>query len=91
MVIGETHRRHRSTEFRRFLDTIDQQVPTELPVHLVMYNYSIHETPLIKRWLLRRPRVQVHFKPTYSSWINQSRALVSLLTEKQLRRVRVAM
>jgi hypothetical protein len=26
-VIGECHRRHRSAEFRRFLDTIDQKVP----------------------------------------------------------------
>ena len=25
-VIGECHRRHRSSEFRRFLDTIDQNV-----------------------------------------------------------------
>jgi transposase len=29
-VIGECHRRHRSTEFRKFLDTLDQSVPSTL-------------------------------------------------------------
>ena len=29
-VLGQLHRRHRSREFRRFLDTIEQNVPAEL-------------------------------------------------------------
>jgi len=85
-VIGETHRRHRSAEFKRFLDRIDAEVPPELDVHVVMDNYGTHKTPLIQRWLLRRPRFHVHFTPTYSSWINQVERWFSLLTEKQLRR-----
>ena len=43
-VIGELHRRHRSAEFRRFLDTIDQNVPPLLDVHLIMDNYGTHKT-----------------------------------------------
>src|SRR5579872_4501506 len=35
-VIGEVHRRHRATEFRKFLDRIDAVVPTDLDVHLVL-------------------------------------------------------
>ncbi len=85
-VIGETHRRHRSAEFKSFLDRIDREVPDGLDVHLVMDNYGTHKTPLIKRWLLRRPRFHIHFTPTYSSWINQIERWFSLLTEKQLRR-----
>src|SRR5487761_1682684 len=34
-VISQMHRRHRSAEFRRFLDTIEDNVPPELDVHLV--------------------------------------------------------
>lgn len=37
-VIGELHRRHRSTEFRKFLDSIEQGVPPELDVHLILDN-----------------------------------------------------
>jgi transposase len=85
-VIGETHRRHRSSEFKSFLDRIASDVPKQLDVHLVLDNYGTHKTPLIKRWLLRHPRFHVHFTPTYSSWINQVERWFSLLTEKQLRR-----
>src|SRR6201995_2945233 len=38
-VIGQFHRRHRSVEFRRFLDTIEAQVPVEMDVHLILDNY----------------------------------------------------
>jgi len=85
-VIGELHRRHRSTEFRNFLDRIDKEVPGALDVHLVLDNYSTHKTPLIHRWLLRHPRFHLHFTPTYASWINQVERWFATLTEKQLRR-----
>ena len=85
-VIGETHRRHRSIEFRGFLDRIDAEVPADLDVHLVLDNYGTHKTPLIQRWLLRHPRFHLHFTPTYSSWINQVERWFGLLTEKQIRR-----
>jgi hypothetical protein len=35
-VIGELHRRHRSSEFLKFLRTIEASVPTDLDIHLVM-------------------------------------------------------
>jgi len=85
-VIGEVHRRHRSTEFRKFLDRIDAEVPAHLRIHLVLDNYGTHKTPLIQRWLLRHPRFQLHFTPTYSSWINQVERWFATLTEKQIRR-----
>lgn len=85
-VIGEMHRRHRSTEFRTFLDRIDKEVPAALEIHLVLDNYGTHKTPLIHRWLLRHPRFHLHFTPTYSSWINQVERWFAVLTEKQIRR-----
>ncbi len=44
-VIGELHRRHRSSEFVQFLRTIDASVPPDLDVHLVMNNYGTHKKP----------------------------------------------
>src|SRR3954447_16804440 len=85
-VIGELHRRHRSTEFRQFLDRIGAEVPDDLEVHLVLDNYGTHKTPLIQRWLLRHPRFHLHFTPTYSSWINQVERWFGQLTDKQIRR-----
>jgi transposase len=85
-VIGECHRRHRSIEFRKFLDTIDDSIPADLDVHLIMDNYGTHKTVLIKRWLAKRPRFHVHFTPTSASWINMVERFFAALTEKQIRR-----
>lgn len=85
-VIGQLHRRHRSVEFRKFLDLIDDSVPSDLEVHLVMDNYSTHKSPLIRNWLAKRPRYHVHFTPTYGSWINQVERWFALLTGRQIKR-----
>ena len=85
-VIGACHRRHRSTEFRRFLDRVDATVPPDLDVHLILDNYATHKTPAIQHWLARRPRYHLHFTPTSSSWLNQVERWFAALTEKQLRR-----
>ena len=85
-VIGKCQPRHRSREFRKFLDTIDAAVPAELEVHLIMDNYGTHKTALIQRWLAKRPRYQVHFTPTSASWLNLVERWFGLLTERQIRR-----
>jgi len=62
--------RHRSEEFRRFLNLINRSVPEGLGVHLIVDNASTHKTPDVHRWLVRHPRFHLHITPTYSSWIN---------------------
>jgi len=61
-------------------------VPRELDVHLVMDNYATHKTPLIRKWLAKRPRWHVHLTPTSSSWLNQVERFFALLTDKKIRR-----
>jgi transposase len=85
-VLGGLHHRHRSVEFRKFLDAIDAAVPAGLDVHLVLDNYGTHKTALIRRWLAKRPRYHLHFTPTGASWINLVERFFALLTEKQIRR-----
>ena len=85
-VISQLQRRHRALEFRRFLDTIEANVPAELDVHLVMDNYATHKTAAIQRWMVRHPRFHVHFTPTSASWLNQVERFFAAFTEKQIRR-----
>ncbi len=59
-VIGALHSRHRAIEFKKFLQTIDREVPGDLAVHLVLDNSSTHKTPLIQRWLAAHPRFELH-------------------------------
>jgi transposase len=85
-VISELHRRHRASEFKKFLTTIDKTVPAELDVHLICDNYGTHKTPAIKAWLAKHPRFHFHFTPTGSSWINQVERWFAYLTDQLLRR-----
>ena len=82
----EFHRRHRSVEFRQFLDAVDAQVPRDLDVHLILDNYGTQKTAIIWRWLAKRPRFYVHFTPTYGSWLNLVERWFAALTTRQLRR-----
>ncbi|MNC90978.1 hypothetical protein D3C83_71510 [compost metagenome] len=47
-VLGQLHRRHRSQEFRAFLDTVEANVPADLDIHFVMDNYGTHKTTSIR-------------------------------------------
>src|SRR5713226_2652034 len=85
-VITQFHQRHRSAQFREFLDLIDAQVPRRLDVHIIMDNYSTHKTTLIRNWFAKRPRFHVHFTPTYGSWLSLVERWFAELTMKQIRR-----
>lgn len=85
-VFGHCFKQHRAVEFRRFLHAIDAAVPADLDVHLVMDNYATHKAPMIKAWLAKHPRYQVHFTPTYASWLNQVERWFALLTDRQIKR-----
>lgn len=85
-VIADLTPRHPAREFRRFLDLIDEQVPDELVVHVVLDNVATHRTAEIQRWLLGHPRFHFHFTPSYSSWMNLVERWFAELTTKWLRR-----
>ena len=85
-VIGSLHARHRAIEFKKFLQTLDREVPRNLEVHLVLDNASTHKTPAIQRWLVAHPRFVLHFTPTSSSWLNLVERWFAELTNKKLRR-----
>jgi len=85
-VIGKCHKRHRSVEFIKFLDTIEASVPKTLDVHMVLDNYSTHKSEAVKNWLALRPRYHLHFTPTHASWINQVETWFGILTRRQIKR-----
>jgi transposase len=85
-VISQLTARHRAIEFKRFLVQLDHSVPADLGVHVICDNSSTHKTPAIQRWLVAHPRFQLHFTPTYSSWLNLVERWFAELTTKWLRR-----
>jgi transposase len=85
-VIGKLHSRHRAIEFKKFLQTLDGEVPADLDVHVILDNSSTHKTPAIHKWLTPHPRFVLHFTPTSSSWLNLVERWFAELTNKKLRR-----
>jgi transposase len=85
-VLGKCYRRHRSVEFLDFLKKIDNAVPVDLDIHLVLDNYGTHKTAMVRQWLQKRPRYHLHFTPTHASWLNQVERWFALLTQRQIKR-----
>ena len=85
-VLAQCKPRHRHQEYLSFLRHIDQSVPKNLDVHLIVDNYATHKHPKVRAWLARRPRFHVHFTPTYASWLNQVERWFGLITQQAIRR-----
>jgi putative transposase len=85
-VFTECKPRHRHQEFLSFLRHLDECVPQELDLHLIVDNYATHKHPRVRAWLARRPRYHVHYTPTYSSWLNQVERWFGLITQRAIRR-----
>lgn len=85
-VIADTSRRHRSKEFCAFLKQIDRSVPEDLDIHIVLDNLATHKTKSVHNWLLRHPRFNLHFTPTYSSWLNLVESFFSIVERRVTQR-----
>ena len=85
-VIGTCYPRHRNIEFRKFLRQIDQSIPAELDIHMILDNYGTHKHPKVQSWLAKHRRFQLHFTPTSASWLNLVERWFRELTDKRIRR-----
>jgi transposase len=77
--------RHRHQEFLAFLRQVARAYPRR-ELHVVVDNLSTHSHPVVRAWLERHPRVQLHFTPTSGSWLNLVEAFFSIITRQALRR-----
>ena len=70
-VHGKTTARHTSRDFVTFLEEVVSLCPRRQEIHIILDNLAAHKTQLVREFLARHSRVQLHFTPTYSSWLNQ--------------------
>ena len=85
-VLTRCKRRHRHQEYLGFLKHIDTNVAQDLDIHLIVDNYATHKHPKVNRWLAAHPRYQVHYTPTYASWLNQVEIWFNLISQRAIRR-----
>jgi transposase len=87
-VITDTRKKHTADDVLAFFKRIDQSVPRNLDIHVVLDNLSAHKASQLNEWLAkpRQKRWHLHFTPTSSSWTNLVERWFKELTDKRLRR-----
>ena len=70
-VLGKTVSRHTSAEFVAFLSDLVANQPKGKELHIICDNLSAHKTQAVRDFLADHANVQIHYTPTYSSWLNQ--------------------
>jgi transposase len=85
-VLATCMRRHRHTEWLKFLRLIERSVEPGKEIHIIADNYATHKHATVQRWLDRRPHFHVHFTPTGSSWLNMVERFFRDLTVNRIRR-----
>jgi transposase len=84
-VIGVCRRRKRQVEFIELLEEIDRRTPAHVTaIHLICDNVITHKGKLVRAWLARHLRFQMHFTPVHCSWMNQVEQWFSIIRRKRL-------
>ena len=85
-VTSETMQRHRHNEWLKFLKRLHRETPKNLDLHIICDNYATHKHPAVRAWLEAHKRVNIHFTPTSSSWLNMVERFFRDITENRIRR-----
>ncbi|MQA05898.1 MAG: hypothetical protein GEV07_25350 [Streptosporangiales bacterium] len=63
-----------------------RSTPRSPPSSTCTWCWTTHKAPTVKNWLLAHPRFQLHFTPTYSSWLNIVERWFAEITRRMIRR-----
>jgi transposase len=69
-----------------FLRSVDNVMPADKELHLIVDNFSTHKHEKAQCWLKRHPRFHFYFTPTSSSWLNMVERFFRDLTANRLGR-----
>jgi transposase len=69
-VLGHCEKRHRHTEWLKFLRFLNKNTPPDKEIHIICDNYATHKHPKVKSWYKYHKSYHVHFNPTTSSRLN---------------------
>jgi len=84
-VMGILRRRKRQVEFIELLEEIDRGTPAKITaIHLICDNVSVHHGKMVRAWIEKHPRFQMHFTPVHCSWMNQVEQWFSILQRKRM-------
>ena len=79
-------RRSSATEFLRFLNRLERDIPADKLVHVVLDNDGSHTYPKVRAGPARHRRWTFHFTPTSASWLNAVEGFFAKPTRRRLQR-----
>lgn len=72
------------TNFLNFLKHLYRTYPGK-EIHIIADNLSSHRHKDVLDWVNKRRRLQMHFTPTYASWLNQIEIWFNIFTKAALK------
>lgn len=85
-VCGLTASRKRQSEFIKFLEELDREIPASVnTIHIVLDNLRMHKGKQVQAWLAKHTRFEFHHPPVHCSWMNQVEQWFGIVRRKRLR------
>jgi putative transposase len=79
-ITGQTIDSNNAENFLKFLKKIDRTYRNK-KLHIIVDNLSIHKNKIVKEWLSKKRKIQLHYTPTYASWLNQIEIWFNILAK----------
>ena len=83
-ITANTIAKNNAQNFLKFLKKIYRKYPKK-HLHVIADNLNVHKHKDVKEWLDSKPRMTMHFTPTYSSWLNQVEIWFNILSKDVLK------
>ena len=83
-ITAQPIERNNAENFLKFLKKLDRTY-RNVKLHIIVDNLATHRQKEVQQWLSRKRKIQLHFTPTYSSWLNQIEIWFNILTKDVLK------
>lgn len=83
-ITGNTMKNNTADNFLSFLKKIDKKYRHK-KLHIIVNNLSIHKNQKVKDWLKGKRKINIHYTPTYASWLNQIEIWFGILAKDVLK------
>ena len=83
-VIAKAMDSNNEANFLKFLKKLKRQY-TGKKLHIIADNLSVHKHKSVKQWVAKNKLVELHYTPTYSSWLNQVEIWFNMLSKDVLK------
>ncbi len=83
-ITANTIEKNNAKNFLKFLKKIYQKYPKK-HLHIIVDNLNVHKHKDVMEWISSKPRMTMHFTPTYSSWLNQVEIWFNILSKDVLK------